>query len=271
MMGRLTSLVLKSKRNTHTPFLDLPGELRDLIYSFVFAFIENQVVLPITRPTFICNKLRQKVIRRVLTPRGRRVPHLALLMTCRQIRAEAFHYVHGTVHAMLVIPNSAVWALKRVRSDDLRQEIKKALRYIGGALAFVTHLNLLGAPALALLTRAQNADIDVIRHSRDSFRRRGAQISDTFVEVCRSLPNVRCVTSFEKGLARLQVVEDLEFVLVLGFMCKTGPEGIATAFPLLTEIRLQNETTGWRIRKEANGQWHERFGHARTEARVVSA
>ncbi|KAK5126927.1 hypothetical protein LTR85_008285 [Meristemomyces frigidus] len=261
-MSRLTSLAVRRRPNINPPLFSLPGELRNRIYSLVFADIEDEVVLPITRPK---RKLREKLKRKLLIPHGKRVPHLALLMTCRQIRAEAFQYVHGTVHAELATRNGTEWLVNCLLSDSLRQEMRKALKAIGGVLPFVTHLNLSGAGTLAMLTLKQDPGIVARRHSSDILVWRGAKLSDTFAAVRGWLPKVRCVTIFDKSFDLMMDVmdTDLWFLLVLNLMSRNGRDLVAVAFPLLTEMRLESKTLGKRFQRKACGRWHEWYGGAR--------
>ncbi|KXT03563.1 hypothetical protein AC578_9999 [Pseudocercospora eumusae] len=67
-------------------FLTLPGEIRNLIYSHVFADIADTSCIRLNA--------RQRVFKHKKT-------RVALLLTCRQIRFEAFEFVYGEVHARL--------------------------------------------------------------------------------------------------------------------------------------------------------------------------
>ncbi|KAK0255592.1 hypothetical protein LTR01_006118 [Friedmanniomyces endolithicus] len=82
-------------------FLDLPPELRNRVYSIVFANPQDRVTL--------ANDSHEDLLAvarfRVLTSRRRH--HLALLATNRQIRAEAYGYAYGgVVHARPLVPGS---------------------------------------------------------------------------------------------------------------------------------------------------------------------
>ena len=82
-------------------FLDFPPELRNWVYSNVFANPEDRVT--------VVNDSHEHWIAvartRVLTSRRRHA--LALLATNRQIRAEAYGYAYGSVvHARPLMPGS---------------------------------------------------------------------------------------------------------------------------------------------------------------------
>ncbi|KAK4545774.1 hypothetical protein LTR36_002728 [Oleoguttula mirabilis] len=255
-MSKLISLIKASRKaNTNPPLLGLPGEIRNLIYTFVFANVEQDVILPIIRPK---RKLADKLKRKLLVPRGKRVPHLALLMTCRQIRAEAFGYVHGTVHTELVTDYGPEWLVKRLLSNSLRQEMKRALRTIGEALAFVEHLEVTNVAVFAELTGRHDARTEALRHSHDIVERRYAMLSDQYAEVRRHLPNLRCVTISEDLLDSMSsCYRNTDWWLALVLLYRTERERAAVAFPRLTEMRLQSKTIGKRFRKQADGEWYE--------------
>lgn len=247
------SSIVKRKTNTNPSFLGLPGEVRNLIYDFVFANIEDEVVLPITRPK---TKFTDRIKRKVLIPRSKRVPHLALLMTCRQIRAEAFGYVHGVVHAGLATKYNFIWQAKRVLLDDLRQEMNKALRRIGEDLPFVSHLDLVGPTTLATLAQAHNTQASLKRLSRNPFVRRDEKLALGFIRVSEYLPNLTCVSIFGTEFDSLH----RDDWLAMAMMLRSERHRVAATFPHLVDIRIESKTKGMRYEKKADGEWYERPG-----------
>jgi len=244
--------------NTNSSLLSLPGELRNHIYSFVFGEIEDEVQLSLTRP----KRTFKDRVKRKLTPHGKRIPHLGLLMTCKQIRSEAFKYVHSIVPAELETKNGLSWVLKQLLSDNLRQELKRTLRYIGDDLLFVTHLRMKGADTLRVLAHKQKFNVETMRTSSNIIARRSAKLSDTLIEVGGHLPNVKVVTVFDTRFDDLQPYKS-DWYLALVLLTKAERRHASAVFPLLRDIRIEGTVVGTRYGLREDGKWYGWYGGAR--------
>ncbi|KXT08226.1 hypothetical protein AC579_1298 [Pseudocercospora musae] len=112
--------------------LALPGEIRNMIYSHVFADIADTS----------CIRLNTR--QRAFKHKQMRV---ALLLTCRQIRFEAFEFVYGEVHARLKLPDQMGENLYPHKS---MRRVNRTLEARGNILPFVYQLET-DARSLSLL------------------------------------------------------------------------------------------------------------------------
>ena len=77
--------------------LDLPGEIRNLIYFFVFVELEGRIISWINRPSII-----RRLQRRLTNQSPRQLMSLSLLRASRQVRSEALCQLYAVAQIGLL-------------------------------------------------------------------------------------------------------------------------------------------------------------------------
>ena len=148
----------RSVKRSPFRFLDLLPELRNIIYSFVFGDVEDKVAFPLTRK----RKTIREEFKYKLTPHRKRTPALSLLSVNKQIRAEAFKYVHSVCHGEFYSPREEFsWENIRANFGEIvhsriAKEMYKAMEVFGPCLQHITQLDVRGDWVLELLCLRPN-------------------------------------------------------------------------------------------------------------------
>lgn len=247
-------------------FLLLPGEIRNLIYSLVFADIADKAIIRLNSRKHLF-KRRQR--------------QLALLLVCRQIHLEAFGYVYGLVRAVLRLPDKGgnylyPWTSKR--------RITRGLDSFGHVLPFVSRLgacglrwsiNMLANQIIPDINDAESLTYLGLYHSYSVNPFKGLSIS-------QSNTKMASVRKDLGGFYRLlcQRLCNIEIITVVGTWarCPLWPANywlldvlpwreerkrIMIALPKLVEIRVvphkadlaRGREVGARFRPRADGEW----------------
>ena len=135
-------------------FLDLPAEVRNLIYSFLFSNIEHDVVLPITRT----RKGKRDKLKHLLTRGGKRTRHLSILQVSKQLRAEAWNYAASVCHGELYTDWFIFDGMRQVLMESLvtesyTKQMVRSLKAGSGMMDCTTHLHVCGGTAVSYLWR----------------------------------------------------------------------------------------------------------------------
>ena len=257
----LTSLITtglaKFASKNPFPVLALPPEIRNRIYSFVFAEIEDEAIFRINRRSY-------SVLSKLTAAFTRKTQHLALLATCRQIRNEAFGYVHGTVRAELYGENNLSEVMERLLSHDMGGDIQKNVIRNGPILIYIQHLNLIGLRTIISTTVGPSPWARHCRASNDLIGRTGAKLHHAGMELRISLWNVRYITVYlqsQGSIGRDHQLCAIEFFKDLSY----NRESIRRAFPKLVDVRLVDVAYGVRYRIGEDGKY---FGYYTGEERL---
>lgn len=249
------SICRRPKREAKHSLLGLPAELRNQIFSLVFAAIEDKVLLPITEPR---RTLSTQLKKRCATKRTR---HLSLLQTCRQLRAECIGFVHGIVHAEMRTGSGVWWTLKRLISNDLLSQLRAANSIGKGTLESVTNLDLHGSGTLRMLIGHPNASTVDRYNSKSALQRRGAKLSIELGRTRQSLPNVQCITVVAESIDRIDFRDQNDMWLIVILWTKAERQRLRAAFPRLSQLRIVSAKMGKRYRLVGE-VWEEWYGGA---------
>jgi hypothetical protein len=133
-----TQTAMQDKAPSQFRFLDLPPELRNLIYSYTYAETGSSITTPLGTPPEAMDH-------------GERKPTPALALTCKQVYQEAYQYAYRS--ASIYWPTSpeggeryCVSCGRHHRRRAVEQMCEALSRY-GSKLSEVTHLNIWGGEA----------------------------------------------------------------------------------------------------------------------------
>jgi hypothetical protein len=130
-----TQTAMQDKAPSQFRFLDLPPELRNLIYSFIYAGSWLSITVPLETPPEGMDH-------------GERKPASALVLTRKQIYREAHQYAYWS--ASIYWPTSPEGGERYCISCDRHhrrravEQMREALSRYGSKLSEVTHLNIWG-------------------------------------------------------------------------------------------------------------------------------
>ena len=156
------------RKATPFRFLDLPPEIRTLIYSGVFDGIEKEVCISLTkRRKATAESLRDKLRRSY----GKHTA-LSLLLTCKQLHGEACRYVFGVIKGEIYSPahiggsENLKSMINQLLFGSITRQINKCLTVSGAHMKYITQLDIQGPDALAMLFQTEN--ISFIRSAMQS-------------------------------------------------------------------------------------------------------
>jgi hypothetical protein len=140
--------VMRNQSEKPFRFLDLPPEMRNLIYSFVFGEAEEKLAFPI--------------IRQLAPYRAYMTPcwcsrQLDLLLTCKKVYKEAFEYVHGIVHGSIHFSKLPGWGeyicyyCGDYHKETTVEQITRTLGRYGHLMENITHLDVRGENGESLI------------------------------------------------------------------------------------------------------------------------
>ncbi|KAK6439818.1 hypothetical protein LTR95_003958 [Oleoguttula sp. CCFEE 5521] len=137
--------------------LDLPGEIRNLIYEVCLDKTTDGIDLPLVRQkTAQRHDRRRALIRKMETALGKRQSQLSLLQTYTQIYNKAKHLVWHNVGITFFALHGA-WRNDPndldifIRNQHVQRRVHKALRDIGHHFEHVQRLEIVGFSTLALI------------------------------------------------------------------------------------------------------------------------
>ena len=209
------------------PFLQLPGELRNMVYSFASEQAEADAVMPIIK------KPQAKETKQTENK------SFALLRVSKQVRAEYYHYIHGAVHGTIYwsrhhgyMEARCPWGLAFKRTKTAMQ-ISRTLQDYGHMFQLVRHLDLQGSGAAALVLDLVDYDEEKLDGSNICEER--ADRKRVFLRDLRLvMQDVESITVYaddsQTALLRKQAT---------GWECRLE---MLTVFPKLKRIRMQNGT-----------------------------
>ena len=260
--------VCHNKTPTQSPFLNLPGELRNIIYSHVFSSIAENFTISIVRRK---ESLRKKSSR-ALNLNRRRTSPLSLLMTCKQIHTEAYSYVHGTVPASLVLGKSFKDDMKQIFFGSDAGNIARGIHMLGNALKCVTHIHLGGMEARMLLPPPNEAELRILRAGGERMKRRKqpvaklarqnhVKVREAFHRTALHLPNLRIATITDALFNEMPRLRS-DWGLAILLLTDGRRLRVAWRFPYLKEIRVVGTHVGKRFRREEVEvvMWREWYG-----------
>ncbi|KAK3680372.1 hypothetical protein LTR37_021282 [Vermiconidia calcicola] len=247
-MDKILALVSKRQNpQPSSPFLDLPGELRNNIYAQLFVNITNEVAIPLTKK----RRTTSEKLKHKLTPRGKPTPKLSLLLTCKQIYHETFKYVHGSCHAEIYTPatfmafeNFRVMA-KQFWTNASAKQINTSLAVSGAHMKYITQLDLKGTAAVSSLFVENNLAIEnqigLVRsqlQNRSLSTRRAASKTEAFIRAFKHLQNVevisidvlegcirrQCRKLFQKEVCSASIMETFPKLKTVQLETDEGPE-----------------------------------------------
>ena len=237
-------------------FLDLPGEVRNLVYSFVAADIDEEAIISVIPRKYnsgVWTKLQRRVKRRAARPSC-----FPLLLTCRQVHREASSIIRDITHARFISRGSRFWQLKRLLLQDLRFDIDRTISAVGPGLVNVKHLHLVDLSALHLLTMWPDALDDDLRSSDVLLVRRAVRLKDSVLELRRQMPNISRIV-----LSSNDHVYKTTWQKLWALACY-GPDGevekkIKDAFPKLSSLTFEFKE-GLVVEYQVNGEgkWHSK-------------
>ena len=242
--------------NKSFPFLDLPPEIRNHVYAAVFVDINQTTKLCIRRQSHRCDI--SKVFKQKLRLNDGPPSGLALLATCRQIRNEAFGFVHGTIDLELRIRDSQVWAKQRLETGDLRCGIQRAIRDLGpNLLHHVRHLDLTGLNAICLLASTEQRAQAFLRDCFDRWHPNGFELLRATCKLTRRLPNVTHITLYRHPS---DAIDGHDHYCWTSLFLKETENliGIRRALPKLEYVQYKGDGVWISCTRGPDGQWMRR-------------
>ena len=245
-------------------FLDLPGEIRNRIYHFVYADAEGQVILWINQKSTSTTRIRIRERRQTATSNH----YLALPSVCRQIRSEASPYLNSVVRVGI---DTGCWSGKKSVANLFKdvlfhnyftRSLEAFVSDHGPNLHHVEHMYVVGHMiAMPFLDPMPG---DPLYRAWRAFRTVESRFFGRCLRAAHSsrdhLANVTCVT-----LATSKEV--LADVTWSNIALKNSPCGVAwipgvedrrllhRVFPKSREVRSCSNTTCWRFRVGSDGDW----------------
>ncbi|KAK3686571.1 hypothetical protein LTR37_019676 [Vermiconidia calcicola] len=182
-------------------FLDLPGEIRNRIYHFVYANAEGQIVLWISQKSPSAARRRTHKRERTVTSST----YLALPAVCRQIRSEASPYLYSVVQVGIDTNSwsdkrTSMYFVKDLLFHSFARSLERLLRDFGPKLNYVKHVRFVGLlPFMAALSvekdALHNISTNPLWRALEFLILRRAERADRAINAFRQhLANVTCIT-----------------------------------------------------------------------------
>lgn len=244
-------------------FLDLPPDLRNCIYDYVFAPLDASTGIRI--PLMLRKtRTKERLERKLRSSNFKRRSNLALLGVNRQIRAETSAYVwrgaYVTLHELDGAWKKDFLHLYRViHGGRIGFGAKKLDLHIGDRLKNVRRLELTGIDTLYLLLRTNDDEIGQHFARREMrFMKRELEATKRRLIIARqALPNLECLVVFDDvfdNLGRLGI--GASWFSILLFEPFNSPARLRIAFPELQSLRFQGREAVEEYQFCANGHWH---------------
>lgn len=231
MTNRLQSRRAKASTQSFR-FLDLPGELRNMVYDFAFEDIESKVTLDLTRN-------EPSKLRKALSKKKRRSTHLSLLLTSRQIRHETFARVYSTIYATIDLHSinpTSIGALKGGK------RLQNALDKVGNDLTRIEKLNFPDIFALwcflVCLTWIKTPLHELPPTATWGEVQERMIAGRTFTLLCARLSKVRML-NVGTVWSGDQTIVGAELLMVQSLLMGQERRGFKQAFPALKEVRIE--------------------------------
>ncbi|KAK3686572.1 hypothetical protein LTR37_019677 [Vermiconidia calcicola] len=243
-------------------FLDLPGELRDLIYFYVFVELEGRIISWINRPSII-----RRLQRRLSHRSPKHSTSLSLLCVSQQIRSEALHQV-----GLLKIQDNLDqgwhhdWLFRNVLMPRMHRDVSCYIDRTGACLQYVRHVRIVTSfTAFVLFHERQDGRLFIWQQ--------------TSMLLWSHLLNVSCITfttendTVEKEMASV-ADEDAKEGLTVDFNYlrydlrqEETRRSIQRALPRLQDVRCEVLLICIRLRVSQDDKWShwyagDEFPHA---------
>ena len=267
-------------------FLDLPPEIRNLVYFFAFNDPTGDSALPVARPWLSS----PDHIAKTLDFGPKRSRHMSLLQTCTQVRAEALGYFHTLCHAEInTIKDKAtivklvpvLWPAMRAvcgwRAHRwfqklycvpylCKKDIRSALDIGSGMLRHVKHLDVYDDILLELLYK--DHDPRDLR-SRTQWAKGSEATHDQVRQLARSLVSIERITIYRDrkntrieledgyiGCGEIDIDGPDSWFPVLPLEVEEEAQQLFALFPKLQEFRVVHRTSGQRFKRGADDRWY---------------
>ncbi|KAH9844766.1 hypothetical protein Tdes44962_MAKER07111, partial [Teratosphaeria destructans] len=208
-------------------FLDLPPEIRNRVYEYVFGDLDLAIAL-LRR-----NGYKQRLRRAMRTQLSRSGPQLSLLAVCHQLRQESIRFLSGVISAEFRQPKQ----LFLLGDDGLAvgsnlkhvATIRTCLQTTRGLVPLVKHLRLGGKDPLHFVQAAEYTSLDIIN---------GVKLA--------LLNNVRILTLQYGDFG----IENWPF----RFQCNHAWVN-SVVWPRIEELRMEGRDAVLRLRRSGHSRW----------------
>ena len=243
----LTALDTSSRTIDSFPFLALPAELRNAVYEYIAADIQDTIRIQMVRPIIRRRQLPEDTLIQSLNG----CHDMAILLACRQIHNEASSMLYGAIRldmTKMSFLNEKAWRswfdYSYTSTTRASQALSGLYQTMGPKLQFVRHLELSGIRAFKLLIRRPTETFDGLSSSVD-LRIYLIHTWRTAVKLRKHLPSITCISVFDTAF------DDKVQRTGLDWLKRTMPregdfERLREAFPKLREIRLEGNLAGQR-------------------------
>ena len=232
--------------------LNLPGELRNMIYSFVFADIGDAVTFWINKPKpRKPSRLRSRANRNSDEPTP-----LSLLLVCRQIRSEAMKHVYDNAAIGFTTGESITWTVRCYFGTRETRMIENFTSELVSQMRTARCMNMIGERGILALLRPTWME----NGRMPWFLQRAAKFNNPCPALRAYSSNVAILTWSTDHepiftLFNNLIVDDGIMRLLAFFTSPQSEQKVLRVFPNLREVRLQNEAVCVRLKRGVDQKW----------------